>query len=95
MFAKIQPLYDRVLVKRREEEVKTAGGLYIPDAAKDKAQTGDVIATGQGRITQSGELSPLHVKAGDVVFFGKYAGTEAGDDYVILREDDILGTVNR
>ncbi len=95
MFAKIQPLYDRVLVKRRAEEGKTAGGLYIPDAAKDKAQTGDVIAVGAGRITNSGAISPLTTKKGDVVFFGKYAGTDAGDDYVILREDDILGIINQ
>lgn len=95
MFAKIQPLYDRVLVKRRAEEGKTAGGLYIPDAAKDKAQTGDVIAVGEGRINDHGQINPLRIKKGDVVFFGKYAGTEAGDDYVILREDDILGLFNK
>jgi len=94
MFAKIQPLYDRVLIKRRAEQDRTAGGLYIPDAAKDKAQTGDVIAVGEGRITETGDVSPLRVKKGDVVFFGKYAGTDAGDDYVILREDDILGLFN-
>ncbi len=94
MFAKIQPLYDRVLVKRRADEDKTAGGLYIPDAAKDKAQTGDVIAVGEGRMTDAGNLNPLRIKKGDVVFFGKYSGTEAGDDYVILREDDILGLFN-
>lgn len=95
MFENIQPLYDRVLVRRKKDEEKTAGGLYIPDAAKDKAQTGDVIAVGEGRISTTGELNPLRVKKGDVVFFGKYAGTEAGEDYVILREDDILGTINK
>lgn len=94
MFAKIQPLYDRVLVKRRADQEKTSGGLYIPDAAKDKAQTGDVISVGEGRMTESGSINPLRIKKGDVVFFGKYAGTEAGDDYVILREDDILGLFN-
>ncbi len=94
MFANIQPLYDRVLVRRRADKDKTAGGLYIPDAAKDKAQTGDVIAVGEGRMTDAGNLTPLRIKKGDVVFFGKYAGTEAGDDYVILREDDILGLFN-
>ena len=95
MFEKIQPLYDRVLIKRRAEETKTAGGLYIPDAAKDKAQTGDVVAVGEGRISSNGSISPLRIKKGDVVFFGKYTGTDAGDDYVILREDDILGTINK
>jgi chaperonin GroES len=94
MFAKIQPLYDRVLVKRRADQEKTSGGLYIPDAAKDKAQTGDVIAVGEGRVNDVGNIHPLRIKKGDVVFFGKYAGTEAGDDYVILREDDILGLFN-
>ncbi len=93
MFNKIQPLYDRVLVKRKVENDRTAGGLYIPDAAKDKAQSGEVVATGEGRITPAGAIAPLRVKAGDQVFFGKYAGTEAGDDYVILREDDILGII--
>jgi len=95
MFEKIQPLYDRVLIKRRAEETKTAGGLYIPDAAKDKAQTGDVVAVGEGRISENGAVSPLRIKKGDIVFFGKYVGTDAGDDYVILREDDILGTINK
>lgn len=95
MFEKIQPLYDRVLIKRREDEDRTTGGLYIPDAAKNKAQTGDVVAVGEGRITENGTISPLRIKKGDVVFFGKYAGTEAGDDYVILREDDILGIFNQ
>ena len=93
MFEKIQPLYDRVLIKRREEDEKTAGGLYIPDAAKDKAQTGEVVAVGAGRVSDSGAISPLTVKKGDVVFFGKYSGTDAGDEYVMLREDDILGIV--
>jgi chaperonin GroES len=95
MFENIQPLYDRVLVRRKKDEEKTAGGLYIPDAAKDKAQTGDVIAVGEGRISTNGDINPLRIKKGDVVFFGKYVGTEAGDDYVILREDDILGTINK
>lgn len=93
MFDKIQPLYDRVLVKRKVENERTAGGLYIPDAAKDKAQSGEVVATGEGRMTTTGVITPLRVKAGDQVFFGKYSGTEAGDDYVILREDDILGII--
>lgn len=91
MFEKIQPLYDRVLIRRREESDKTAGGLYIPDSAKDKAQTGEVVAVGEGRISENGTISPLKVRQGDLVFFGKYSGTEAGDDHVVLREDDILG----
>ncbi len=92
MFENIQPLYDRVLVKRRANSGKTAGGLYVPDTAQDKGQTGDVIAVGEGRLGTNG-LTPLKVKKGDIVFFGKYTGTDAGDDYVILREEDILGTV--
>jgi chaperonin GroES len=95
MFEKIQPLYDRVLIKRREEDEKTAGGLYIPDAAKDKAQTGEVVAVGAGRVSETGTISPLTVKKGDVVFFGKYSGTDAGDEYIMLREDDILGIVTK
>lgn len=96
MFEKIRPLYDRVLVKRSEEqEETTAGGIIIPDAAKEKAQTAEVIAIGQGRLTSSGEIKPLKVKTGDVVFFAKYAGTDAGKEHIILREDDILGVVEK
>lgn len=95
MFQKIRPLHDRVLVERLEQEEKTAGGIIIPDAAKEKAQTGKVIAVGNGRVLNDGSVSPLAVKAGDVVFFGKYAGTEAGKEHVILREDDILGVVEQ
>lgn len=94
MMGKIRPLYDRVLVQRTQtEEQKTAGGIIIPDAAQEKAQTGKVIAVGAGRLSAEGQLTPLHVKVGQTVFFGKYAGTEAGDDHIILREDDILGIV--
>lgn len=93
MFKKIRPLQDRVLVERIESEQKTASGIYIPDAAKEKAQTAKVIAVGTGRTTKTGEIIPVAVKAGDVVFFGKYAGTEADDMHVILREDEILGVV--
>lgn len=93
MFRKIRPLHDRVLVERLEQEEKTAGGIIIPDAAKEKAQTGKVLAVGAGRVQNDGSVTPLAVKAGDVVFFGKYAGTEAGKELVILREDDILGVV--
>ncbi len=95
MLRKIRPLHDRVLVERLEQEEKTAGGIYIPDAAKEKAQTGKVLAVGNGRVLTDGSLAPLAVKTGDVVFFGKYAGTEAGKELVILREDDILGVVEQ
>lgn len=95
MFQKIRPLHDRVLVERLEQEEKTAGGIIIPDAAKEKAQTGKVVAIGNGRVLNDGSVAPLAVKAGDIVFFGKYAGTEAGKEHVILREDDILGVVEK
>lgn len=93
MFQNIKPLYDKVLVQRVEDETRTPGGLYIPDAAKEKAQTGKVIAAGVGRLTQDGKLLPLQVKVGDTVYFGKYAGTQAGDDFIIIKEDEILGIV--
>ena len=94
MFDKIRPLYDRILVKRSEEhEEKTAGGIIIPDGAKEKAQTADVVAVGHGRLTASGELKPLQVNVGDKIFFAKYAGTDAGKDHIILREDDVLGII--
>ena len=93
MFDKIKPLHDRVLVKRIEMEDTTAGGIVIPDAAKEKAQMGKVEATGQGRVTSEGKTIPMAVKAGDVIFFGKYTGTEAGDEHLIIREDEILGVV--
>jgi chaperonin GroES len=95
MIEKIRPLYDRVLVKRTEQEEKTVGGIIIPDTAKEKAQMGTVIAVGQGRVSKDGALAPLAVKAGDVVYFGKYAGTDAGNDYLIIREDEILGIVEK
>lgn len=96
MFEKIRPLYDRVLVKKLEEqEERTAGGIIIPDAAKEKAQTGTVIAVGEGYRTEQGSIIPLKVKVGDTVFFTKYAGTDAGKDHIILRESDILGIVNK
>ncbi|MGE0206791.1 MAG: co-chaperone GroES [Candidatus Babeliales bacterium] len=95
MFEKIKPLHDRVLVKRIEIEGTTPGGIIIPDAAKEKAQTGKVVAVGAGRVTAEGKVVPMAVKAGDVVFFGKYAGTEAGDDHLIVREEELLGVVER
>jgi chaperonin GroES len=91
---KFRPLGDRILVKRLDSEEKTASGLFIPDAAKEKPQKGIVISVGAGK-THEGTLVPLTVKADDTVFFGKYAGTDAGDDYLIIREDEILGIVER
>ncbi len=93
MFEKMKPLGDKVLVKRIEHEAKTPGGIIIPDAAKEKAQQGTVIAAGPGRTTPEGKVIPLGVQVGNQVFFGKYAGTEAGNDYLIIREDEILGIV--
>ncbi len=95
MFEKLKPLGDRVLVKRIDEEEKTAGGIIIPDAAKEKAQTGSVLAVGVGRRDAEGHIIPLEVKAGDVIYFGKYSGTEAGNDHLIIREDEILGIVEK
>ena len=90
---KIRPLQDRILIQRIEEEEKTAGGIIIPDAAKEKSQEGRVIAVGKGKVLDNGEIAPLEVAEGDRVLFGKYAGTDVtldGEDYVILREDDVL-----
>ena len=95
-FKKIRPLQDRVIVQRVESEDKTASGLYIPDAAKEKPQQGKVIAVGKGKVREDGSLSPLDLKSGDRVLFGKYAGTEIkieNNDFLILREDDILGVL--
>jgi chaperonin GroES len=89
----IKPLYDRILVERVEEDETTPGGIVIPSAAKEKAQIGKVLAVGAGRIMSDGNLAPLAVKAGDKVFFAKYAGTEAGDKQLIIREEDVLGIV--
>lgn len=93
---KLRPLQDRILVKRIEEEEKTAGGIYIPDTAKEKPQMGQIISVGNGKKTEDGKVVPVDVKAGDRVLFGKYAGTEVkvdGNDYLIMREDDILGVI--
>lgn len=96
MFDKIRPLYDRVLIKRTEDiGEKTEGGIIIPEAAKEIAQTGEIIAVGPGYRKDSGELIPLKVNVGDIIFFAKYSGTEAGEKHVILREDDILGVVEK
>ena len=93
---KIRPLQDRVIVQRIEEEEKTKGGIIIPDTAKEKPQEGKVIAAGNGKINDEGKVVPLSVKVGDRILFGKYSGTEVkldGEDYLIMREDDILGIV--
>ncbi|MBP3730177.1 MAG: co-chaperone GroES [Mailhella sp.] len=93
----MKPLNDRVLVKRLESEEKTAGGLYIPDAAKEKPSKGEVIACGPGKLNEKGERAPMAVKPGDVVLFAKYAGTEIkvnGADHIIMREDDILAVLD-
>lgn len=96
--ASIKPLQDRVLVKRLDAEEKTASGLIIPDTAKEKPQEGEVIATGPGKIMENGTKVELTVKAGDKVLFSKYAGTEVkidGVEYLIMREDDILGIITK
>ena len=94
--ANIRPLHDRVIVKRIEEQEQLRGGIIIPDTAKEKPQQGKVIAAGAGKTTEAGERIPLDVKEGDLVLFGKYAGTEIrldDEEYLILREDDILGVI--
>jgi chaperonin GroES len=93
---KIRPLNDRVLVKRLEGEEKTAGGIIIPDSAKEKPAEGEVVAVGPGKLNDAGQRVALQVKEGDRVLFSKYGGTEVkldGEDYLIMREDDILGVV--
>ena len=95
MASKIRPLQDRVIVKRIEESEQMRGGLYIPDTAKEKPQEGEVIAAGPGKV-ENGNKIELTVKVGDRVLFGKYAGTEVkldGEEYLIMREDDILGII--
>ena len=94
---KIRPLYDRILVKRIDEQQKTAGGLYIPDTAKEKPQEALVVAVGNGKIIEDGSLRKLEVKAGDKVLFSKYSGNEIkidGAEHLILREDDILAVID-
>lgn len=95
MASKIRPLQDRVIVKRIEESDQMRGGLYIPDTAKEKPQEGEIIAAGPGKV-ENGNKIELTVKVGDRVLFGKYAGTEVkldGEEYLIMREDDILGII--
>ncbi len=92
----IRPLHDRVVIRRREEERTSAGGIVIPDSATEKPIQGEVIAVGKGKMSDDGEVRPLDVKVGDLVLFGKYAGTEvkvSGDEVVVMREDDIMGVI--
>ncbi len=93
---KFRPLHDRVLVRRVEAEEKTAGGIIIPDTAKEKPQEGEVIAAGEGLRNEAGKLTPLDVKAGDRILFGKWSGTEVkvdGEELLIMKESDILGVI--
>ena len=92
----IRPLHDRVIVRRQEEERTTAGGIVIPDSATEKPSMGEVLAAGNGKVTDSGDVRALDVKVGDKVYFGKYSGTEIkvdGDELLIMREDDIIAIV--
>ncbi|AUW57700.1 co-chaperone GroES [Sphingobium sp. SCG-1] len=91
-----RPLHDRVLVRRIEAEAKTAGGIIIPDTAKEKPQEGEVVSVGSGTKAEDGKVTPLDVKAGDKILFGKWSGTEVkveGEDLIIMKESDILGIV--
>lgn len=96
---KIRPLHDRVVVRRMEEERKSPGGIVLPDSAAEKPSKGEVLAIGTGKLLDSGEVRPLAVKVGDHVLFGKYSGTEvklsgvAGDEVLVMREDDIMGVI--
>jgi chaperonin GroES len=97
MATKIRPLADRLIVKRLEEQdQKSAGGIIIPDTAKEKPQEGKVVAVGRGKLNEDGKVIPLDVKAGDRILFGKYSGSEVkidGEEHLILREEDVLGIV--
>ena len=95
---KIRPLQDRVIVKRIEEEEKTKGGIIIPDTAKEKPQEGRVVAVGKGKVNEDGKIIPLDVKVNDRVLFGKYSGSEInidGEEHMIMREEDILGIIEK
>jgi chaperonin GroES len=94
----VQPLADRILVRRLQEEEVKRGGIIIPDTAKEKPQEGEVVAVGPGRVTEDGKRIPMEVKKGDRILIGKYSGTEVkieGDEFVILREDDVLAIVGK
>ena len=93
---KLRPLQDRILVQRVEEETTTKGGIIIPDTAKEKPAEGKVVAVGNGKLGDDGKRTPLEVKKGDRILFGKYSGTEVkieGEEYLIMREDDVLGII--
>ena len=95
---KIRPLQDRILLKRIQEEEKSKGGIIIPDTAKEKPQEGKVVAVGKGKVNEDGKITPLDVKVNDRVLFGKYSGTEInidGEEHLIMREDDILGIIEK
>jgi chaperonin GroES len=95
---KVKPLYDRILVKRLDTEEKTKGGIIIPDTAKEKPQEGKIIALGKGKLLEDGSIRPLDVKVGNKILFSKYGGTDIqieGEDYLILREEDILAIVEQ
>ena len=94
----LRPLHDRVLVRRLEQQESMRGGIYIPDSAKEKPQQAEVIAVGSGKLLENGERAAVEVKAGDRILFGKYSGAEVrieGSDYLILREDEILGVLDK
>ena len=92
----VRPLHDRVIIERIEEGEQKVGGIIIPDSAKEKPQQGKIIAAGKGRVEKDGKVTPLDVKAGDTILFGKYAGQEIkidGNDYLIMREEEVLGVI--
>jgi chaperonin GroES len=93
---KVRPLHDRIIVQRTEESEERVGGIIIPDSAKEKPQQGKVVAVGKGKIEKDGKVTPLDVKSGDTILFGKYAGQEIkvdGDEYLIMREEEVLGVI--
>ena len=97
MAINVRPLHDRIIVQRLEEEEQQVGSIIIPDTAKEKPQQGKVVAVGKGKVKDDGDILPMDVKAGDTILFGKYSGQEIkleGDEYLIMREDDVLGVVN-
>ena len=95
---KVRPLHDRIIIERIDEGEQKVGGIIIPDTAKEKPQQGKVIAVGKGRVEKDGKVTPLDVKAGDTILFGKYAGQEIkldGSEYLIIREEEVLGVIEK
>ena len=95
---KFRPLHDRVLVRRIDEEEKSAGGIIIPDTAKEKPSEGEIIAVGSGARNENGEITPLDVQVGDLILFGKWSGTEVridGEDLLIMKETDVMGVIDQ